>query len=82
MQLLKKRKFLSDIEVHDFNDKANILLCSDKNVIRGLGVTIVSVLENMTIPCAIHIAFNGELPENEEARLAQIAKKYNVPFCV
>lgn len=82
MQLLKKRKFLSKIEVNDFNDRANILLCSDKNVIRGLGVTIISVLENMTMPCAIHIAFNGVLPEEEEARLVQIAQKYDVPFCV
>ncbi|WP_127059262.1 glycosyltransferase family 8 protein [Veillonella ratti] len=82
MQLLKKRKFLSDLEIHDFNDRANILLCSDKNVIRGLGVTIVSVLENMTMPCAIHIAFNGELPAEEEGRLTQLAKKYKVPFCI
>lgn len=82
MGLLKRRKILSDAEVHDFNERANILLCSDKNVIRGLGVTVISVLENMTMPCAIHIAFNGTLPEDEEARFVQIAKKYEVPFCI
>ena len=50
MGLLKKRKILSDVAVNDCNDRANILLCSDKNVIRGLGVTVISVLENMTMP--------------------------------
>ena len=49
MGLLKKRKILSDVAVNDCNDRANILLCSDKNVIRGLGVTVISVLENMTM---------------------------------
>lgn len=82
MQLLKERKFLSDTQVNEFNDRANILLCSDKNVIRGLGVTIISVLENITMPCAIHIAFNGILPEDEEKRLVEIANKYEVPLTV
>ncbi len=45
-------------------------------------MTVISVLENMTMPCAIHIAFNGTLPEDEEARFTQIAKKYQVPFCI
>jgi lipopolysaccharide biosynthesis glycosyltransferase len=58
----------------------NILLCSDKNVIRGMGVTIVSILENISSPCTVHIAFNGELPEYEEAKFCQLASHYKVPI--
>lgn len=76
MGLLKNRKILNEKQI-DFNSAVNILLCSDKNVIRGLGVTIVSLLENISMPCVIHVAFNGELPKEEENRFCQLAKKYD-----
>lgn len=76
MGLLKNRKIFNEKQI-DFNSAVNILLCSDKNVIRGLGVTIVSLLENISIPCVIHVAFNGELPKEEENRFCQLAKKYD-----
>lgn len=77
MGILKYRKILNKKET-DYNSVANILLCSDKNVIRGLGVTIVSILENISMQCVIHIAFNGELPKIEEEKFYKLAKKYNI----
>ena len=43
MELLRDRKFFNKKEI-DFDSVVNILLCSDKNVIRGLGTTVVSIL--------------------------------------
>lgn len=82
MGILKKTKlFAKDADKHiDFNNYANILLCSDKNVIHGLGVTIVSVLENIKMPCAIHIAFKGTFPEEEEDRFKTLSGLYDVPI--
>lgn len=82
MSLLKDRKILGNITADNFNERANILLCSDKNVIRGLGVTIVSVLENISIPCTIHIAFNGEFPAEEDQRFLELSEKYQVPIYI
>lgn len=81
MGLLKKSKMISDLGLVDFNGRMNILLCSDRNVIRGLGVTAVSVLENTEAPCALHIAFNGTLPEQEEERFRELSRHYKVPVC-
>lgn len=79
MGLLKKRKVFNEMDT-DLNSRMNILLCSDKNVIRGLGVTIVSILENVSADCAVHIAFNGDLPKIEEKRFQTLALKYNIPI--
>lgn len=45
-----------------------------------MGVTIVSILENISAPCTVHIAFNGELPEHEEVRFRELSLKYEVPI--
>lgn len=79
MGLLKKEKVFNETNTN-LNSFVNILLCSDKNVIRGLGVTIVSILENVSSPCTIHIAFNGDLPAIEEERFHNLAAKYNTPI--
>ena len=79
MGLLKRRKVFNETNM-DLNSFVNILLCSDKNVIRGLGVTIVSIFENISKPCAVHIAFNGNLPETEESHFQELAKKYDAPI--
>ena len=76
MNWLKKKKTIYTTNI-DFNKAANILLCSDKNVIHGLGISIISILENISIPCVIHIAFNGELPVEEEVRFTELAQRYN-----
>ena len=75
MELLRDRKFFNKKEI-DFDSVVNILLCSDKNVIRGLGTTVVSILENISMPCVIHVAFNGDLPKHEEIRFLELANKY------
>lgn len=76
MGILRYQKCFHEKEI-DLRTAAHILLCSDRNVIRGLGVTIVSVLENLAMPCVIHVAFNGELPEEEAARFSRLAEMYD-----
>jgi lipopolysaccharide biosynthesis glycosyltransferase len=76
MGILRYQKCFHEKEI-DLHTAAHILLCSDRNVIRGLGVTIVSVLENLAMPCVIHVAFNGELPEEEAARFSRMAEMYD-----
>lgn len=75
MELLRDRKIFNKKKI-DFDSVVNILLCSDKNVIRGLGTTVVSILENISMPCVIHVAFNGDLPKHEEIRFLELANKY------
>lgn len=76
MGILRYQKCFHEKEI-DLRTAAHILLCSDRHVIRGLGVTIVSVLENLAMPCVIHVAFNGELPEEEAARFSRLAEMYD-----
>ncbi len=78
--LLRKRIILGNESITDFANRANILLCSDKNVTRGLGVTLVSLLENVKMSIAVHIGFNGELPKKEEEKFRLLADKYQVPI--
>lgn len=82
MSLLKIRKVIFEPDAFNMTDSVNILLCSDRNVIRGLGVTIVSILENIKQQCSVHIAFNGELPLEEEKRFEQLALRYRAAIYI
>lgn len=82
MTFLKKRKAIASFGEDDLNKSVNILFCSDINVICGLGVSIISILENIAMPCTIHVAYRGILPINEERRLNDIAVKYGAALYV
>ena len=75
-KLVTKQIFIGNKETYDAKVSAHIALCADKNVIRAMGVTIVSVLKNTTLPTHIHIFFNGMLPEEEVNRFKIIAETY------
>lgn len=64
------------------DNTAHIVLCCDKNVMLGLGVTMFSFIQHMTLPCCFHIFFNGEMPMEEDKRLAALSEKHNVPICI
>lgn len=49
-KLVTKQIFIGNKETYDAKVSAHIALCADKNVIRAMGVTIVSVLKNTTLP--------------------------------
>lgn len=77
--LLKKTQCFYGNTEQNFNQYNNVVLCSDKNVVRGLGVTIASVARHNQ-NCAFHIFFNGELTQDDTERFYVLASRYKQPI--
>lgn len=59
----------------DFSQLKNIALCSDKNVIRSLGVLMYSILQhNLGHELVFHIFFDGKLDSENKQKLAELGK--------
>ena len=65
-----------------FNENINIAICSDKNVIRPMGVLIYSIIKNTERKCAFHIFFNGDMPEKDKDKFLFLSKKYKTPIII
>ena len=72
-----KAKLVFGEEPCNYLDAAHIMLCADKNVLRGFGVEVVSILENNSYPIVFHLFFNGELPDRERERIEQLVACYH-----
>lgn len=82
MKYVKGRKVFCKKAVEDYNAFANIVVCTDKNFSKAMGVLLVSLAKNMTIPMAVHIFYNGELAPDEEGRLRRFVAAYDCPVNV
>ena len=82
MEYVKERKVFCEKAIKDYNEFANIVVCTDKNFAKAMGVLLVSLAKNMTLPMAVHIFYNGELVPDEEERLWYFASAYDCPVNV
>lgn len=82
MELLKQKKIIYNEDTVTYSHKANIVLCSDKNVVRALGVTIFSFIQHMKTPCVFHIFFNGDLPAEDIKKFQQLSQEHDVPIII
>lgn len=82
MNFLKQRIILNPKTNLTNTEMGHIVLCSDKNVLRALGVTVVSVLEHTCIPCHIHIFYNGIMEEADKQKFNTLARQYDISISI
>ena len=86
--LLKHKKsgarvaIISNDDDVEFNEYNNIVICSDKNVVRSMGVLVYSIIKNTKTKCAFHIFFNGNMPIEDVEKFTYLSKKYSVPIVI
>ncbi|PWM76647.1 MAG: hypothetical protein DBY32_11010 [Phascolarctobacterium sp.] len=80
MRYLKNYLFLNKAEIKNFNDFNNIVICMDKNVTKGGGVMVYSLLSNMKAKGIVHIFYNGTLSEDEKSRFDKLSIEFNTPI--
>lgn len=79
--ILKEVIISNDNDV-EFNEYNNIVICSDKNVVRSMGVLVYSIIKNTKTKCAFHIFFNGNMPIEDVEKFTYLSKKYSVPIVI
>lgn len=79
--ILKEVIISNDNDV-EFNEYNNIVICSDKNVVRSMGVLVYSIIKNTKTKCAFHIFFNGNMPTGDIEKFTYLSQKYSVPIVI
>ena len=80
MKYLKDCLFLNKDMIQNFDDFNHVAICMDKNVTKGGGVMLYSLISNTESKIAIHIFYNGLLSENEKSRFNKLSAEFNVPI--
>ena len=80
MKYLKDCLFLNKDMIQNFDDFNHVAICMDKNVTKGGGVMLYSLLSNTKSKIAIHIFYNGLLSEDEKRRFNKLSVEFNVPI--
>lgn len=80
MKYLKDCLFFNKDLIKNYDDFNHVAICMDKNVTKGGGVMLYSLLSNTESKIAIHIFYNGLLSENEKSRFNKLSAEFNVPI--
>ena len=80
MKYLKDCLFFNKDLIKNYDDFNHVAICMDKNVTKGGGVMLYSLLSNIKSKIAIHIFYNGLLSEDEKRRFNKLSVEFNVPI--
>ena len=80
MKYLKDYLFFNKEILKNYDDFNHVAICMDKNVTKGGGVMLYSLLSNIKSKIAIHIFYNGLLSEDEKGRFNKLSAEFNVPI--
>lgn len=74
--IIQHKNFSKDSKIN------HIIICGDRNVRLGLGITIFSICKNSSSSCLFHIFFNGNFLEEDKLRLKKLTSIYDVKFII
>lgn len=80
MKYLKDCLFFNKDLIKNYNDFNHVAICMDKNVTKGGGVMLYSLLSNTKSKIAIHVFYNGLLSEDEKNGFNKLSAEFNVPI--
>lgn len=69
-------------EISDYSKVHNIAVCTDKNVVRAMGVLLFSILQNNPSRFAFHIFFRGKLDSENKIKIQYLSEKFHVPIVI
>ena len=69
-------------EISDYSKVHSIAVCTDKNVVRAMGVLLFSILQNNPSRFAFHIFFRGKLDSENKIKIQYLSEKFHVPIVI